>query len=146
MTQKIENSNDERIDYFNRAVIYISILIIILCLFLVFIETTTKTYTAYSFENCDDKKCDVNIDYEVKSLIHEKYNTKVGLNAKSPDMEDISTDPLQISKDNTAIWIIGTEDILIILHTGDYIEIYDYSQPEEDYQFRYNISSGEIEK
>ena len=72
MTQKIENSNDERIDYFNRAVIYISILIIILCLFLVFIETTTKTYTAYSFENCDDKKCDVNIDYEVQSLIHEK--------------------------------------------------------------------------
>ena len=140
MTQKIEKSTDERIDYFNRAVIFISILILILCLYLVIIETTTKTDTAYSFENCDAKKCDVNIDHEVQSvIIPEKYNTKVGLNSKSPDQ-------LQISKDNTAIWIIGTEDILIILHTGDYIEIYDYSQPEEDYQFRYNISSGEIEK
>jgi hypothetical protein len=147
MTQKIENSNDERIDYFNRAVIFISILILILCLFFVFIGTTTKTYTAYSFENCDNKKCDVNIDYEVQSLIHEKYNTKVGLNAKSPDMEDISTDPLQISKDNTAMLIIGNKlNIFIIRHTGDYIEFYDYVQPEEDYQFRYNISSGEIEK
>jgi hypothetical protein len=43
--------------------------------------------------------------------------------------------------------IIGNQDIFIILHTGDYIEFYDYFQPkEEDYQFRYNISSGEIEK
>jgi len=137
---------DERRNYFEIAVIFISILILIFCLYGVIIENTTKTDTAYSFENCDDKKCDVNIDYEVQSLIPEKYNTKVGLNAKSPDMEDISTDPLQISKDNTAMLLIGNEDIFIILHTGDYIEFYDYVQPEEDYQFRYNISSGEIEK
>ena len=146
MTQKIEKSTDEGRNYFEIAVIFISILLLIFCLYGVFIGTTTKTYTAYSFENCDDKKCDVNIDYEVQSLIHEKYNTKVGLNAKSPDMEDISTDPLQISKDNTAMLIIGNQDIFIILHTGDYIEFYDYFQPDEDYQFRYNISSGEIEK
>ena len=140
MTQKIEKSTDEGRNYFEIAVIFISILLLIFCLYGVFIGTTTKTYTAYSFENCDDKKCDVNIDYEVQSLIHEKYNTKVGLNSKSPDQ-------LQISKDNTAMLIIGNEDIFIILHTGDYIEFYDYFQPkEEDYQFRYNISSGEIEK
>jgi hypothetical protein len=140
---------DEGRDYFEIAVIFISILLLILCLFFVIIGTTTKTDTAYSFENCDDKNCDVNIDYEVHSLIFpEKYNnTKVGVNAKSPDMEDISTDPLQISKDNTAMLIIGNQDIFIIRHTGDYIEFYDYFQPEEeDYQFRYNISSGEIEK
>jgi len=142
---------DEGRDYFEIAVIFISILILIFCLFFVIIETTTKTDTAYSFENCDDKKCDVNIDYEVQSLIPEKYNMKVGLNAKSPDRGNISTDPLQISKDNIAILSIGNEDIFIILHTGDYIEFYeiafyDYVHPEEDYQFRYNISSGEIEK
>jgi len=136
---------DEGRDYFEIAVKYILILILILCLCFVIIETTTKTDTSYSFENCDDKKCDVNIDSEVKSLISEKY-TKVDVNAKSPDMEDISTDPLQISKDNTAMLFIGNEDIFIILHTGDYIEFYDYLQPEEDYKFRYNISSGEIEK